>query len=136
MIKINLLRKNKLSKDEINKLQKLMNSFLEDKKGYVQPRLSLPILANQIGTTSNNLSWLLNNVYGKTFYQLINEYRVKDFLQRVDKEDYKELTLISIALEVGFNSKSTFYKAFKEIKKITPSEYISKIENSKQAKKN
>ncbi|WP_074407943.1 MULTISPECIES: helix-turn-helix domain-containing protein [Aquimarina] len=129
------VKKNKLGKDEINKLQKLMNSFLEDKKGYVQPRLSLPILANQIGTTSNNLSWLLNNVYGKTFYQLINEYRVKDFLQRVDNEDYKELTLISIALEVGFNSKSTFYKAFKEIKKITPSEYISKIENSKQAKK-
>lgn len=126
------IKRNKLDKDEINKFKKQMSSFLEDKKGYMQPELSLSILAKEIGTTPNNLSWLLNNIYKKTFYEFINEYRVKDFLERIDNKDHKEFTLISIALEVGFNSKSTFYKAFKEITQMTPSEYIKKIENSKE----
>ena len=94
----------------------------------------MSILANEINTTTNKLSWVLNNVYKKTFYELVNEYRVEDFLQRIKENNHKEFTVVSIAFDVGFNSKSTFYKAFKEITNFTPTEYIRKVENSQKLK--
>lgn len=120
--------------EEIREIQNLVEAYFEKEKGYRRPELSLSILANEINTTTNKLSWVLNNIYKKTFYELVNEYRVKDFLERIENNDHRALTLISIALEVGFNSKSTFYKAFKEITKMTPSEYIRKMESNKTNK--
>ncbi len=125
-------RKNILDEKEISKIQNLVDSFFEEKKGHRRPELSLSILANEINTTTNKLSWILNNIYKKTFYELVNEYRVEDFSKKICQNKHKEFTLISIAFEVGFNSKSTFYKAFKEITNVTPSEYIRKVENSQR----
>ncbi|WP_108807536.1 helix-turn-helix domain-containing protein [Aquimarina spinulae] len=122
-------RKNTLDEKEINKIKNLIDTFLEEKKGYCRPELSLSILANEINTTTNKLSWVLNNIYKKTFYELVNEYRVEYFLQRIKENDHKEFTVVSIAFDVGFNSKSTFYKVFKEITNFTPTEYIRKVEN-------
>ncbi|WP_299218611.1 helix-turn-helix domain-containing protein [uncultured Aquimarina sp.] len=128
-------RKNLLDESEIGKIQNLVDDFFKKKKGYLRPGLSLSILANEINITTNKLSWVLNNIYKKTFYELVNEYRVEDFSQRINENKHKEFTVVSIAFEVGFNSKSTFYKAFKEIKKMTPSEYIRKIESFNKRKK-
>lgn len=130
-----LKKKNTLDEKEIHKIQNLVKSYFEIEKGYRRPELSLSILANEINTTTNKLSWVLNNIYKKTFYELVNEYRVADFSQRINQNMHKEFTLIAIAVEVGFNSKSTFYKAFKEITKMTPSEYIRKIRNPEQSDK-
>lgn len=121
-------KRTELKEKEIQKIKNLVDTFLEKNKGYYQPELSLSILANEINTTTNKLSWVLNNSYKKTFYELINEYRIKDFLKRINQNQHKEFTVISIAFEVGFNSKSTFYKAFKETTRMTPSEYIKQIE--------
>ncbi|MDY8136071.1 helix-turn-helix domain-containing protein [Aquimarina sp. 2201CG5-10] len=129
-------KKNKLDEKEINEIQNLVDNFLEEKKGYCRSELSLSILANEINTTTNKLSWVLNNIYKKTFYELVNEYRVEYFLQMINENKHKEFTLVSIAFEVGFNSKSTFYKAFKEITNFTPTEYIRKAENSQRLKEN
>jgi len=126
-----LKKKNKLDEREIHEIQNLVKAYFEVEKGYRRPELSLSILANEINTTTNKLSWVLNNIYKKNFYELVNEYRVEDFSQKINQNKHKEFTLIAIAVEVGFNSKSTFYKAFKEITKMTPSEYIRKTKNSK-----
>jgi AraC-like DNA-binding protein len=124
-------KKDFLNEKEIQNIRELVKTFLEKHQGYRKPELSLLILANEIDTTTNKLSWVLNNSYKKTFYELVNEYRVADFAQKIRQNKHKEFTLISLAYEVGFNSKSTFYKAFKEITKMTPSQYIKQIKNSK-----
>ncbi|MEQ6124309.1 helix-turn-helix domain-containing protein [Pseudotenacibaculum sp. MALMAid0570] len=120
----------RINQNHIDKLNNLVHTFLDNDKGYREPDLSLSIMADKLSTTTNDLSWFLNNIYNKSFYQLINEYRVKEFKKRIKNNEHKEYTVISIAYEVGFNSKSTFYKAFKEITSITPTEYIKKVENS------
>jgi len=130
-----LKKKNKLNEKELREIQDLVEAYFEVQKGYRRPELSLSILANEINTTTNKLSWVLNNSYKKTFYELVNEYRVADFLKRINQNKHKEFTIMSIAVDVGFNSKSTFYKAFKEITKMTPSEYIRKTKNSQQSDK-
>ena len=86
-------------------------------------------MANEIDTTTNKLSWVLNNTYKKSFYELVNRYRVDEFIQRIRENKHKEFTVVSIALDVGFKSKSTFYKAFKEITNFTPTEYIKQMES-------
>ncbi|MBP2831645.1 AraC family transcriptional regulator [Aquimarina sp. U1-2] len=125
-----LKKKNKLDEEEIHKIKNLLYSFFEEDKGYRRADLSLSILADTINTSTNKLSWVLNNSYKKTFYELVNEYRIADFSRKIKDNKHIEFTVISLAYDVGFNSKSTFYKAFKEIAKMTPTEYIKHVENS------
>ena len=124
----NLKRKNKLDQKEVLQIKELVDTFFEEKKGYRQAELSLSVLANEIDTTTNKLSWVLNNTYKKSFYELVNRYRVDEFIERIKENKHKEFTVVSIALDVGFKSKSTFYKAFKEITNFTPTEYIKHME--------
>jgi len=129
--KSDLKKKNALDEKEIDKIKILVHTFFEEDKGHRRPELSLLILANDINTTTNKLSWVLNNSYNKTFYELVNEYRVADFSEKIKDNKHNEFTLISLAYDVGFNSKSTFYKAFKEITQMTPTAYIKEVERSK-----
>jgi len=81
-----------------------------------------------LGTSTNDLSWLLNNVYQSNFYDYINQHRIAAFLEKIKEKEHKRHTLLFLSMEVGFNSKSTFNKAFKTILQDTPSNYIKKIE--------
>jgi len=125
-----ILVKDRLKQTEIDTLQRAIKNILERDKVYLESDLSLSRLAIRLNTTNNNLSWILNNVYQKNFYEFINEYRVQDFIRRIENHEHKQLTILSLALESGFNSKSTFNKVFKSIKNETPSNYIKRMENS------
>lgn len=122
-----LKKKNAIDATEIAEIKKSVAHFFDEVKGYRRPELSLSILAREIGTTTNKLSWVLNHVFEKSFYELVNTYRIHDFLQRIDANEHREFTVVSIALEVGFKSKSTFYKTFKEMTHFTPTEYIKNM---------
>ena len=104
----------RLTQAEIHKLQESIYAYIQKEKAYRSPELSLSVMAKQIDTSSNNLSWLLNNAYDLSFYDFINQYRIDEFLEQIGRHEHKELTLISIAEDVGFKSKSTFYKALKK----------------------
>lgn len=116
--------KARLKPDEIQQLQKRLKFFIQEEAIYKSPDLSLKILAEKINTTPNNLSWLLNQIYQKSFYDYINTYRVQDVLESIDRELHRKQTLLAIAFDAGFNSKSTFNKAFKNVTSQTPSAYI------------
>jgi AraC-like DNA-binding protein len=116
--------KARLKPDEIRQLQKRLHYFMQEEKIYKESDLSLKNLAQKLNTTSNNLSWLLNQVYQKTFYDYINEHRVKAVLVSLDRGVHLKQTLLAIAFEAGFNSKSTFNKSFKTVTSQTPTEYL------------
>lgn len=116
--------KARLKPDEIQQLQKRLKFFIQEESIYKASDLSLKTLAEKLNTSSNNLSWLLNQIYQKTFYDYINTYRVQDVLESIDRELHLKQTLLAIAFDAGFNSKSTFNKAFKHVTSQTPSEYI------------
>jgi len=119
--------KDRLKKGEIEELQIKLKRELLQNKIYLKPDLNLIYLAEKLETTPNNLSWFLNRIYKKSFYEFINEYRVKDFVERVGENQHQKHTLFSIALEVGFNTKSTFNKSFKSVMNDTPSNYIKRL---------
>jgi len=116
--------KARLKPDEIQTLQKRLNFFMQEEHLYVQSNLTLKGLAEKLNTTPNDLSWLLNQVYQQSFYDFINKHRIDAFLLKIEHKEHIHHTLLGLALDVGFNSKSTFNKAFKTITGLTPTAYI------------
>jgi AraC-like DNA-binding protein len=119
--------KSRLSKQKIETLKIAINKLLKEDKIYHQSNLSLSDLAKKLTISNNDLSWLINNVYNTNFYEFINTYRIEEFIKRVKKGEYQKHTITAVSLDVGFNSKSTFYKAFKLITNTTPKNYIKNL---------
>lgn len=117
-------KKARLKPDEIQLLQKRLKFFIREEAIYKASDLSLKTLAEKLNTSPNNLSWLLNHIYQKSFYDYINTHRVQDVIESIDRGLHLKQTLLAIAFDAGFNSKSTFNKAFKHVTSQTPSEYI------------
>jgi AraC-like DNA-binding protein len=105
--------------------QKLIK-FMEEKKPYLNPKLSLPELAQQLGISPNQLSQIINQQAEVNFHDFVNKYRVSEFLQNAKSN--KSFSLLALALDSGFNSKSSFNYIFKKQKGISPSQYLSKMQ--------
>lgn len=102
-------------------------SLLEDKKPYTNPDLKLSELANMLNVHPNHLSQVINSITNKSFYDLINEKRIQEFLQRVSLPENKKYTLLTLAFECGFNSKASFNRNFKKIVGKSPSDYLNSM---------
>lgn len=89
----------------------------------LDPLLTMPKLAAAVGATPNQLSFVLNQHLGKSFFDFVNEVRINTASRLLIDEP--DRTILDIATEVGFNSKSTFNQAFKKITGQTPSVYRS-----------
>jgi AraC-like DNA-binding protein len=101
----------------LGKLEKVMT----EKAIYKNPDLKLHDLSREIQASGHQLSALLNDGLGKNFTTYINEWRIAEACKMIATEQH--LTLEAIGYEVGFNSKSTFFAAFKKVKGTTPSAY-------------
>lgn len=86
---------------------------------------SMNRLAELVDDTRNNVSEAINRQYKTGFYDLVNEYRVKEACRRMnDIEHYGHLTIEYISGELGFKSRTTFIAAFKKMVGLTPSAYL------------
>ena len=105
--------------------------YMKAHKPYLSPKLTLTSLSKQLDISSNHLSQIINERLQMNFSDFINSYRVKEFKDRISSEDSKKYTLLGLALECGFNSKSSFNHAFKKLTGETPSTYINTIGGEK-----
>lgn len=113
------LPKKKLNDDLFNQIERL----IEKQKLYTNPKVSLELIANKVEISPNYLSQLINNHSDQNFTNFINNKRIalaKEFLINTEFDKY---TIQSVALETGFNSKSSFYASFKKITNQTPTQY-------------
>ncbi len=90
---------------------------------FQDPELTLASMAHKLGLHPHELSRILNAVHNKSFYDFINEYRVRDVARKIQDPAYNHLTLLGIAYEAGFNSQSSFTRIFKLTTGKTPLEY-------------
>lgn len=118
--------KNRLEEVEAQKLKDKLDSLMCNEQVYLQNDLTLRDVAEKLQTSTNNISWLLNNIYKSTFYDFINGHRIKEFVNRIENKEHLKHTILALSIDVGFNSKSTFNKAFKQTMKDTPSNFIKK----------
>jgi AraC-like DNA-binding protein len=90
---------------------------------YRDPNLSRDLLSAALGISSGYLSQILNKQAGKNFSEYVNTYRVQEVKKMLTDPEFENYSLLSIGLEAGFNSKSTFYATFKRHTGQTPSAY-------------
>jgi AraC-like DNA-binding protein len=96
---------------------------MQSDKPYMSGDITLQKLAEKVSIPANHLSQIINERIGQNFFDFINSYRVKEVQRLFADPSKKHYSLLAIAEEVGFNSKSTFNSAFKKYSNMTPSEF-------------
>jgi AraC-like DNA-binding protein len=113
-----------LKEDVAIRLFDKLLTFMEEEKPYLDPHLTLSQLAGKMGISNNQLSQVINQKAGVNFHDFVNKYRIEEFLRNAGKN--KHFSLLALALDAGFNSKSSFNYIFKKQKGLSPSQYLSK----------
>lgn len=117
----------KFSHDEITNLKTKLINYLEEEKPFLNPHLALNELASLINIHPNKLSFIINEQTGKNFNEFINSFRLKHFKKIASEEEFKNMTILGLAYESGFNSKSVFHTYFRKAEGITPSNWIKSL---------
>lgn len=116
------LRKLGLDHTDLEDISARATAFLETNDAFLDPDISLQKVASSVGVTRNQLSYVLNNLMQCSFYDWVNSRRVGYVLEKMKRRDIP-FSVVTIALEAGFNSISGFYAAFKKQTGVTPSAY-------------
>ena len=103
-------------------------AFMDQEKPYLNRDLTIYDLSIQTGISRHHITQVLNDIYGRNFFTFINEYRVNEVIRRMKDPKNKNFTVLAIAYDSGFNSKSTFNTIFKNITNLTPTQYLDKLE--------
>lgn len=115
--------KSGLKEEEAIAVQEKLNGLMEKEKLFLEEDLSLPKLSEKLEIHPNYLSQVINERFGKNFYDFVNAYRVEEFKRRVARSEYRQWTFFALANDCGFASKAAFNKAFKKFTGQTPSEF-------------
>ncbi len=115
--------KSGLSPQQMGALKQELVSLMEEQRVYLQPDLTLPELADSLACSVNHLSQVINAGFGISFFDYLNQYRVKEAMALLAPCEGETPTVLAVALQVGFNSTSTFYVAFKKVTGQTPAQY-------------
>jgi AraC-like DNA-binding protein len=116
--------KSGLSQEAAISLRLHLTEIMQEQKLYCDPELTLADLANRLQTHPNYLSQIINEKEGITFYEYVNRMRIAEFLERVQQPENQKYTLMALAYDCGFNSKTSFNRNFKKITQSSPSDYL------------
>jgi len=100
-----------------------VDNYITENQKFLDPQLSLDSLSEELGKSTSHLSKLMNTHAGSNFPDYINKYRIAEAKKLLADSDFEAYTIVAIGLECGFNSKSTFYTAFKKFTGQTPTAY-------------
>ena len=112
-----------LDEQQIQRYTEKITSFMSENQPFLNPELSLRDLADHLHIPHNQLSQLLNEGFGKNFSDFVNGYRLEVFKSKVSEPSLQHLTLLALAFESGFNSKTVFNTYFKKKMGMTPKAY-------------
>ncbi len=115
--------KSGLSIENAEMYQKKLLSIMESEKPYMNSNLTLGDLAALLSISSHNLSEIINTKEKKNFFDFINHYRIEETKRELINPKKGNLTILAIAMDAGFNSKTSFNTLFKKYVGMTPTQY-------------
>ena len=118
-----------ISQKDIQKFDQIREQ-IQNRELYINPKLNLRSLAEALELNDKELSRLINECGKVNFYQFINEFRVEKFKELLQSPKAQQLSILGLATEAGFSSKSTFYAAFKTIEGMTPKQFQDSLKKS------
>jgi AraC-like DNA-binding protein len=117
---------NSIAGNDLQELAGRIELYLKETEAYTNPDITIIMLADGLNSPVERFSEAINKVLKKSFFDLINEKRVEKAKLLLSKK-LNEMTIEGIAYEAGFNSRASFYRAFKKYTSLTPSEYVGRL---------
>ena len=124
-------KKYPLPEDRVEEIRKSLDYLFEVEKIYRDESLSLNTLAERLDIPSHQLSWIINYKIGRSFFELLNRYRIEEVKKRLADSRDNDRTILEIAYSSGFKTKSAFNKTFKILTGKTPRDY--RVSNNSKA---
>ena len=112
-----------LSDEQCETLGKKLEDLFQKEKLYLEPDLSLAQLSEKLGVPAYQTSELINRKYKEPFFDFINRKRIEEVKKRLSDAAFSHYSILGIAMDCGFNTKSSFNSAFKKFTGSTPSEF-------------
>jgi AraC-like DNA-binding protein len=119
--------KSGLNQHTAKELHQRLQSLMENEKLFTEPEFTLTDLAQRLDIHPNYLSQIINEIEGVNFYDYINGWRIEEFKKLVSLPQNHKFTLLALAYDCGFNSKSAFNRCFKKATNLSPSEYAKQL---------
>jgi AraC-like DNA-binding protein len=113
----------RLTDSEAKQHAEKLADYMKSSKSYLNPDLSLPQLATELNISRHYLSQVINEQFNLNFFDFVNRYRVEAFKEKIKDPEFRNYSLLGIAFECGFNSKSAFNRIFKQATGLTPSQF-------------
>lgn len=123
IIEVKPAKKPFLSKSLEEKYLQKLSAFMEEKKPFLNPDITLMDIAELVEIPYRSLSEVINNRLNQNFYDYINSYRINESKKLLVEKSDRFKTVLEVLYEVGYNSKSSFNLAFKKYTGMTPTEY-------------
>jgi AraC-like DNA-binding protein len=101
--------------------------YMDNEKPFLDGALTINDLSKKTGIPRHYITEVLNEKHGRNFFTFVNEYRVKEVTERMRDPKYQHYTILALAFDSGFNSKSTFNTFFKAYTGKTPSDYRNEV---------
>lgn len=114
----------RVSNEECRRMLSRLDRLMKENRPYTNPDLKIADLAVTLGVSQHSLSFLFNQYLDKSYYDYVNEYRVKEFKVLIDAGGNERYTLTAMSEMCGFSSRASFFRHFKKLTGITPNEYI------------
>jgi AraC-like DNA-binding protein len=116
-----------LNPQTIEQYKTQLIQLMEIQKVYLNGKLSIHDVSENLNIPRQYISEVLNEHMNISFQDFVNAYRVDEFIERLKNDQNNHFTLLAIATDVGFNSKSSFNAIFKKIKGLTPTEFKKQL---------
>lgn len=114
-----------LDNQQIDTLKEELLSYFKEDEPYLNPQLTLKYVADVLSINTNKMSYLVNQAFDVNFNDFVNSYRLKHFKTIALDPKNAHLTILGLAYDSGFNSKSVFNTYFKKIEGITPKAWLT-----------
>lgn len=115
---------------ECEEIVKKLNKWLEESKAYTNPNLKLYDVVSAIGVSSHKLSYVLSQYLKTNYYDYLSRYRVEEFKRLAIADTKHVYSLVALSEMAGYNTKATFFRAFKKLEGITPGDFMKQIKVS------
>jgi AraC-like DNA-binding protein len=113
----------RLSAEQVADLSARLSALMENEKLFLKNDLNLPTVAEKLGISIHEASFLINETGKDNFYNFVNKYRIEEAKRLLASDKMDELNIVGIAFASGFNSKTTFNTTFKKMVGVSPSQY-------------
>ncbi|GBF38803.1 helix-turn-helix domain-containing protein [Leptospira johnsonii] len=119
--------KSGLREDMIPEYLSKIRNYMESEKPYKDSEFSIDLLSENTEVPRFYITQILSETLETNFYNFVNEYRIKDIISALENISEERPNFLRLALEYGFNSKSTFNTSFKKVTGKTPTQYLEEI---------